>query len=250
MHSVGSVIGRLAYAIIVAGVALLGAQQAAEAIVGDARRVAGRAAQSLVVVRLPSGQCTGTVLAENLILTAAHCVVSDKIRVRSYGDRKLHRVVDAVVHPQYQHAQSAIATRVDLALLKLATTLPDRAKPALLARRSTTAGEAVLVAGYGLDDADAVNVTGRARMATLIVLEQRIGILLQLRDPAMQDAQLGACGGDSGGPAFALRDDLVVVGVVSAGPERCGGFTFVTPITPYYDWIVETARKLGSAVEH
>jgi hypothetical protein len=248
LRSVGSAFAQHACVIVVAVALLLGAQPVAEAIVGDARRVAGRAAQSLVVVRVAGGQCTGTVLATQLVLTAAHCVVGDKMRVRAYGDRKLHRVVDAVVHPQY--GRLTIETRVDLALLKLATPLPERAKPALLARRSTTAGEAVLVAGYGLDDADAVNVTGRARMATLIALDERLGILLQLRDPASQEAQLGACQGDSGGPAFAIRDDLVVVGVVSAGPERCGGFTFVTPITPYYDWIVETARKLGSAVEH
>jgi hypothetical protein len=158
--------------------------------------------------------------------------------------------VEAVVHPQYDDAPSAIPTRVDLALLKLATALPDRARPALLARRHPTAGEAVLVVGYGLHDAGAMTVTGRARMATLIALDQRVGIQLQLRDPTMlQSARLGACSGDSGGPAFAMRDDLVVVGVVSAGPESCGELTLATPTAAYYDWIVETARKLGSPIE-
>jgi secreted trypsin-like serine protease len=87
-------------------------------------------------------------------------------------------------------------------------------------------------------------------MATLIALDQRLGIQLQLRDPTiLQSAQLGACQGDSGGPAFAMRDDLVIVGVVSAGAERCGDLTLVTPTAAYYDWIVDTARKLGSPIE-
>jgi hypothetical protein len=251
MHTIGSAVTLHACSVVLAAAVLLGVQPAAHAIVGDARQAAGRAAQSLVVVSLPNGRCTGIVLARDLVLTAGHCVAHEKIRVRPYGDRKLHRVIHAVLHPLYDDDPSAIPTRVDLALLKLATSLPDRAKPALLARRHTTAGEAVLVVGYGLHDADAVTVTGRARMATLIALDQRLGIQLQLRDPTMlQGAQLGACGGDSGGPAFAMREDLIVVGVVSAGPERCGGLTLVTPTAAYYDWIVETARKLGSPIGH
>lgn len=229
---------------------MLGAPPVADAIVGDgARRVAGRAAQSLVVVRLDHGQCTGTALTKDLVLTAGHCMIGEKIRVRAYGDRKLHRVERAIRHPEYLAARLDISLNVDLAVLKLATSLPERTKPALLARRSTSAGEAVLVAGYGLDDPDAANVTGHARMATLVALDNRVGVQVQLRAPARQGTELGACAGDSGGPAFAIRDDLVVVGVVSSGPERCGGFTLVTPTAPYYSWIVETARKLGSAVE-
>jgi hypothetical protein len=232
--------------IVLAAAALLSALPAARAVVGDdAHRVAGRAAQSLVVVRLPHGQCTGTALAADLVLTAAHCVFPGDIRVRAYGTRKLVPVARTMIHPQYLRRESDIPMSVDLALLKLARPLPERAKAAVLARRPPTAGEAVIVAGYGLDDADAVKLTGRARMATLITLDERFGIQMQLRDPA-PIAQAGACGGDSGGPAFAVRDELVVVGVVSSGPERCGGFTYVTPIGAYFGWIIETARKLGA----
>jgi hypothetical protein len=46
---------------------------------------------------------------------------------------------------------------------------------------------------------------------------------------------------------------LVVVGVVSwsTGPNNsagCGGLTGVTPLARYRAWIIETARKLGSAL--
>jgi secreted trypsin-like serine protease len=46
---------------------------------------------------------------------------------------------------------------------------------------------------------------------------------------------------------------LAVAGVVSwsTGPKLaggCGGLTGVTPLTRYRDWIVETARALGSPI--
>jgi hypothetical protein len=157
-------------------------------------------------------------------------------------------VQEMVAHPQFALARDELPTRVDIALLKLAVPLPDRARPVLLGRRPAATGEAVLVAGYGRHDADSFDITGRARMATLVTLEQKVGIQLLLRDPAMlqESARLGVCQGDSGGPAFAVRDDLVVIGVVTAAPERCGGLTIVTPTATHYDWIIETARRLGS----
>jgi secreted trypsin-like serine protease len=64
----------------------------------------------------------------------------------------------------------------------------------------------------------------------------------------------GACTGDSGGPVFA--DDngrQVVAGVISwtTGPaytSGCGGITGMTPLARYRDWIVDTARKLGTVL--
>lgn len=79
---------------------------------------------------------------------------------------------------------------------------------------------------------------------------------IRLTDPAATDgrAGLGACTGDSGGPALQAQNDrLVVVGVVSwsTGPGNtagCGGLTGVTPLTLYRDWIARTAQSWGSAL--
>ena len=240
-------------AIVAAATGAVIASNPAQAIVGAAELAARQVAQHLVIIRTGRSLCTGTVLANDLVLTAGHCLRrGDKIEVRPFEERKFHQVIDTAVHPQFDPARQAMPNRVDLALLKLASPLSDRARPARLARRPPTPGEAVLVAGYGRHDADSFDITGRARMATMVTLERRVGIQLMLRDPTMlpEEAQLGACGGDSGGPAFAVRDSLVVIGVVTAAPERCGGLTLVTPIGVYLDWIVETARKLGSPVEY
>lgn len=233
---------------LLAAACLIGWLTPAGAIVGDAEIAAGTITRQLVLVRSTRGICSGTVLARDLILTAAHCVrANEKLEVRANGRRKRYAVKDTAKHPQFTTEQGTLPTRVDLALLKLAAPLPEDAQPALLGRRPTTAGEAVLVAGYGRHLPDSQRITGEARMATLITLDRRLGSQLMLRDPMPQErARLGACSGDSGGPAFAIRDGLVMIGVVTAAPGTCGGLTVVTPIVLHYDWIVETARKLGS----
>jgi secreted trypsin-like serine protease len=74
-----------------------------------------------------------------------------------------------------------------------------------------------------------------------------------LQDDATRNTRigLGGCTGDSGAPAFDGEGPLVI-GVVSwsTAPndeEGCGGLTGVTPLLLYRDWIVQTAKKLGSA---
>ena len=80
---------------------------------------------------------------------------------------------------------------------------------------------------------------------------------IRLVDPATRGERpgLGACTGDSGGPAF--EEDggrFAIIGVVSwstgpGGAAGCGGLTGVTPLVLYRNWIIETARRLGSALE-
>jgi hypothetical protein len=234
---------------LLAAALLVAATLPAAAIVGDSEVAAAGVAQHLVQVRGRGGSlCTGAVIAQDLVLTAGHCL-SRTMRVRAYGDRKLIPVVEYNIHKRFKSSREGAAPEsVDLMLLKLAKPLPERARPALLARAPASIGEAVLVAGYGLDDPDATSRRGRPRMATLINIDRKFGVSLVLRDPTPDKPQVGACSGDSGGPAFAARDGLAIVGVVSAGPRRCGGFTFVTPIAPYYDWIVDAVREAGSSL--
>jgi secreted trypsin-like serine protease len=65
---------------------------------------------------------------------------------------------------------------------------------------------------------------------------------------------LGACTGDSGAPAFVAHGGgYAVIGVVSwstgpGGTEGCGGLTGVTPLALHLGWIVDAARRMGSAI--
>jgi secreted trypsin-like serine protease len=62
-----------------------------------------------------------------------------------------------------------------------------------------------------------------------------------------EDSRLAACKGDSGAPVFIERGDLLaLVGIVSGSAVGCSRFTTITPLAPQREWLLETARMLGS----
>src|SRR6185503_13895117 len=105
-------------------------------------------------------------------------------------------------------------------------------------------GETFTVAGYGVTVRGDGRTGGTARIADLAATGQPGTLQIRLVDPATRGerAGLGACTGDSGGPAFVENGGLYsVVGVVSwstgpAGSAGCGGLTGVTPLVSHRAW--------------
>lgn len=228
----------------------------ANAITGNAPPANGWSAQSIVMVVDPRGDlCTGTALARDLVLTAAHCVAKKRDdRVKIFQTGQTIAVGAFVQHPQFNALNYARArATADLALLKLAEPLPDAVVPAMLApSRPVTVGEQLVVAGFGVATEGTSRGLGVPRAATLIVTGKPGSLQVRLMDAATRNLRpgLGACTGDSGGPLFELGGPNVL-GVVSwsTAPndeEGCGGLTGVTPLILYRGWIEDTARKLGT----
>jgi hypothetical protein len=205
--------------------------------------------------------CTGVAIARDLVLTAGHCVLPGAdyklMEFDAAGDPKLRDVAAIARHPQFDLA-ALLAHRAtaDVALLKLATPLPQTFAPAPLAaaERTVAAGDPFVVAGYGLSTRGDGSSGGTVRAATLVATGQPGTLQVRLFDPNTRGdaAGLGACTGDSGAPVFDTSGGrLAVIGVVSwsTGPKLsagCGGLTGVTPLARYRAWIMETAAKLGS----
>jgi|SRR5262249_35874781 len=219
---------------------LLSLCASADAIVGDAQPADWMIIRPALLVFSSRSGCSGVGLGRDLVLTAAHCVTSaTNIKVAGPGVGWTD-VKEAVAHPQFS---AGARPRADLALLKLHKPLPAPFVPALLGARPVAAGERLIIAGYGLHDD---GTFGAARMTTLTV-NRLYSNLLELNDRAAigEFSKLGGCKGDSGGPAFAMRGAPLLVGIMT-GVFYCGGATFVTPVAPYGDWIMETAQQLGS----
>ena len=231
----------------------------AAAMVGDAAPETGEIARHVVLIVGSRGNsCTGVAIAQDLVLTVAHCVLPGadyKLVDYDAARRPLLRDVTSVaLHPQFDlNTMLAHRATADVALLKLAEPLPAGTAPAVLgARVPTTVGEPFTVAGFGVTRHGDGRTGGTLRSARLVATGRPGSLQLRLVDPATRNerAGLSACTGDSGAPVF---DDgeRVVVGVVSwsTGPKNsagCGGLTGVTPLARYRDWIVDTAQKLGS----
>jgi hypothetical protein len=233
----------------------------AAAMVGGAPPAAPDVARHVVLIVGSRGNsCTGTAIARDLVLIAAHCVLPGADYKRLTYDaarRPLLQDITAVArHPEFD-VKAVLAHRVtaDVALLKLAEALPADMAPATLSERLPgAAGETFMVAGFGVTVRGDGRTGGTLRTATLISTGRPGSLQLRLVDPSTrnQRAGLGACTGDSGAPVFEETGGRrAVVGVVSwsTGPNNeggCGGLTGVTPLARYRAWIVGEAHRLGS----
>lgn len=230
----------------------------ATALTGNAPPATGFAARPIVmVIDGREDLCTGTALARDLVLTAAHCVARPvKYEVKAYQNGEAVPVQSIARHPRFNMAAYAASrATADVALLKLTSPLPDVVVPATLAApRRVAVGETLTIAGFGVTLAGTPHGLGVPRMAKLTVTGKPGSLQVRLVDPATRNIKngLGGCTGDSGGPAFD-GDGPLVIGVVSwttaaRDEEGCGGLTGLTPLLNYRDWIVETAKKLNSPI--
>jgi hypothetical protein len=212
----------------------------------------------VMIVSTRGNLCTGTALARDLVLTAGHCVAPPatyRIYLPGIAPPGLP-LKSVMVNPRYNPKDYASGrVTADVALLKLEGVLPANIDPVRVAAPgNVAAGDRFVIAGYGASATDSDAGAGTARAAPMVATGKPGSLQIRLVDPVARGerAGLGACTGDSGGPALVETGGLYsVVGVVSwsTGPAAsagCGGLTGVTPLSAHRAWIFETAQRLGS----
>jgi secreted trypsin-like serine protease len=201
--------------------------------------------QYTVAVGGTKGRCTGVVLEQNIVLTAAHCTQdSQNLWVgghRGWGDLSnppvgLSPVVEVVQHPGYREKSGW----PDLALLKLEKPLPDRFIPAYFGGYTPHNGDGLIAAGYG--EGFANDPTG-GTVLRMVLLRVSAGTSGYLTLVSPGEAIAGSGHGDSGGPVFAYRGMHALVGIVVGHVSNA---TMAVAIAPYYVWIKDTIEKLNS----
>ena len=225
----------------------------AAAMVGGAP--ADAAATAVVTIVGSRGNfCTGSLIAPELVLSAAHCTLPGATyKIVDYDAGRQPRLRDVrrvAAHPDF-NVQGIMAHRAsaDVALLQLAAPMTGRSMAPLGAPRALAAGNSFTVSGIGVTVQGDGRSGGVVRSASLVATGQPGTLQIRLVDPATNNARpgLGACTGDSGAPVFeAQAGRATIVGVVSwstgaGNTAGCGGLTGVTPLTLYRDWIAQTA---------
>jgi Trypsin len=198
-----------------------------------------------VSVASAKGKCTGVVLAQDIVLTAAHCTRDAKNLVvggnRGSGSPTdppvpLSPVIRAIESPAYNEK---LPGSTDLAMLKLAKPLPDRFSPAFFGGPVPRNDDDLIAVGYGKSAAIDPKAGTILRMVLLRVSEKFPTYYTLVRS-GEETAEAGA--GDSGGPVFTYRGMTALVAImVGYSSHR----TVAIPIAPNFVWINETMEKLG-----
>src|SRR3989440_9820972 len=230
---------------LIAGLALLLLSVPAHAIVGGGAPSTEGVARSVVTIVGSRGNfCTGALIAQKLVLTAAHCVPPGaEYKIVEYGaDRQpsLQDVKSVAVHPGFNmQAMQAHRATADVALLQL--TAPPKGKtPAALGSPNIpiNVGSRFTIAGIGVTVRGDGKSGGTIRTAGLVATGKPGTLQIRLVDPVGQGTRegLGACTGDSGAPGFEDKQGGPVIGGAGSwatgrnGSAGCGGSSGGTPV--------------------
>lgn len=209
------------------------------------------------------GFCTGTLVAQDVVLTAGHCietrpyeVIVDTIDYGRPGGERI-RVAWARAYPSWEQ-------RYDVGVLMLeqrATFAKPRAVTSACTTRALLAtGTEVQIVGFGLATANAQDDNTRLRQATVPIIDPTCSL-----DPACNpnvaphgEFMAGghgadSCFGDSGGPVYIDTQDghgHALVGVVSRGlalpAAPCGNGGVYVRVDKVISWIQSvTGRSLA-----
>jgi len=252
---------RIPSALALAALALAALASPADAVTrGRVVRSPYGVRQSVVRVESSRGElCSGTLIAADLVLTAAHCVTRRATYRVIAVDRNFRQrtviATAAALHPAFVPGTTPrTQPGVDLALLKLSQPLgPDFVPLDPRIANRVGPGQPVELAGFGTTDESARNsarVLRRTELVTLGTLQVANRVLVVAdRERLAATSGAGACRGDSGGP---ILQGGRLVGVVSWSsgalrsriPTACGGFTAVTPLAEHSSWIAARAYDL------
>lgn len=223
--------------------------------------------------------CTGSLIARNLVLTAAHCIntfdskamlvffstdLEKAIGMTSagrmgYNPKLVIQASKALRNEKYNSKSESMTTSTnDIALILLSKDAPASYKTVNLApadlAKTIRIGDKVSLAGYGVSAYKADPTTHKALM------EKGSGILRKIDNinflsilPSGEEVTFdqtqgrGACHGDSGGPAYytdSVTKTKYMIGVTSRGEGDCNMTAVYSAVMGQAKWIADSSKKI------
>lgn len=191
------------------------------------------------------GLCTGTLIAQDIVLTAAHCIVHQEtgrthplgtihfVAGWNGGEMSGHSTASAVsVHPFYRPGSESDALISDLALIRLRIPMPHEAAEPFDIAAPPPPGTPILVVSYRRDRAHALTYQDDC------VFDAHQGPMMILRCPVASGA--------SGAPVLAAIDgEQRVIGTLVAMSST--GLAFAVQARGPVEQLLATLGNPGSA---
>ncbi len=188
----------------------------------------------LIEITRPNGvfTCTGVAIDKKTILTAAHCLEGEILKVRisndpSYNKKgKFFEVESFDLHPDYNSSESNY--RSDIAKIKLKGELPSNTTFYPIIKKDTQLEGKILRLGFG--------ARGKNNTRTLVKPEFK-NVLPQEKVLELND--MYSYSGDSGGPIFIQKTGqmylVAIHSTLSYGPE--GRHSYNPLLSTHREWI-------------
>ena len=196
--------------------------------------------ESSTVALVSSSQgvfCTGTLIDETHVVSAAHCLanVSGTVYVGFGRNSSEFTYVEAsgwAINPNYD-PNFRSGTPSDISILRLSEPAPAGYSPVDVYYGSLSSGDTLYLAGFGQ--------TERGSSGQLYY--RAVSVSNQSSDEIT--VSQGACYGDSGGPAYYYDGErLLVVGATSRASsaiQRCNGGAIYSSVPYFSNWLESAA---------
>ncbi|UOF02368.1 S1 family peptidase [Bdellovibrio reynosensis] len=230
----------------------------------------------LLITELDDGTssiCTGTLIAENKVLTAAHCI--KKTSKKMYASfvknsacinslKTLREVTHKALKTDHDFTQSVPIDKAqdDLAVVRFEGKAPKGTtiRPLPGEQFTATEGEELVMAGYGttgMANADGgllrhVTVPGKQLVKSFYDPRNK-DYFAVLNTHIVLQPEKGVCVGDSGGPLYVKTyEGLVLYGITSMGfnpdsedsTKTCNGISLFADVRHHLDWINKQLKEL------